>query len=286
VSLRFGLEIRPACSSAYTQYVFSGNNPVDPGGSLSTTQPVGYDYWAIMYERYRVIGSRIRIVAQVGGLNAAGSAPGLSGQIAVYPSNASAAVSSLSDAMSQPYVKFKEFNTAQRCEISTVMPTAKISGIKVMEGADQLQATIGTGPANEWFWCVGWTNTTTYNTAANDFLVEVTYDVEFFDRAQLNKSTLDFVHRAYLHHCQLLIKREIESKEKQKTPSDFLKRIEIELGDSKLESKVEHLKPLCVSEDEEDYPLEVLKSKAKEAQRKLALAENDLKLETASRKGK
>jgi len=178
--------------------------------ALGTIQPVGFDYWAAMYERYRVIGSKCRVVATLVGVGTGGGVGGAASlSVALYPSNATGGLVSLSDAISQPLAKNSDATHAQRATLQSVMSTSKISGNKAVEGADQFQATIGANPANEWYWNIGFICGAAYTSTEVNIDIVVTYDVEFFDRAQLNRSSLvaEHIRKAYLAHCAELQQR-------------------------------------------------------------------------------
>jgi len=200
--------------------------------STGTIQPVGFDYWASMYERYRVIGSKCRVVATLVGNGAGGGVGGAASlSVTLYPSNATGGLVSLADAMSQPFAKNSDATHAQRAVLQSVMSTSKMSGNKTVEGADQFQATIGANPANEWYWNIGFVCGGAYTSTDVNIDIVITYDVEFFDRAQLNRSTLvsEFIHKAYLARCAELKQQAqprkgvfiTEHKDEKKSSSDI-----------------------------------------------------------------
>lgn len=195
------------------QYVASGNGLFDPGLSLSSGQAVGFDYWASMYEKYRVIGSRCHLTASLADTSTGAATVEGHTSVTLYPSNAAGALSSIDDAASQPYATRMEITSAKPVSITKTMKTSVITGIKDMLGADQLQAAVSGTPSNEWFWNVGVVSTSNYTDARTELAFIITYDVEFFDRAQLNRSTLAFIHKAYLANCIHLEQRLKEEKE-------------------------------------------------------------------------
>jgi hypothetical protein len=84
-----------------------------------------------------------------------------------------------------------------------------MSGNKSVEGSDQFQATIGASPANEWYWNIGFICGAAYTSTDVNIDMVTTYDVEFFDRAQINRSSLvaGYIRKAYLAHCAELQQR-------------------------------------------------------------------------------
>jgi hypothetical protein len=178
----------------------SGNGLFDPGLSLSSNQAVGFDYWASMYERYRVIGSHIQVNLSLGTTATSGSVA-TQATVTVFPATANASLATQSDANAQPYATVRDATTQTPTRIQKTMKTSIIAGLKAMEGADQLQALVSGTPSNEWFWNIGITSNASTTDHFTEFDIVVTYDVEFFDRAQINRSTMDFIHRAYLSNC-------------------------------------------------------------------------------------
>jgi hypothetical protein len=228
VSLRFAISQTAAASGTYAQLSVSGNNCFDPGLSLSSGQCVGFDYWASMYERYRVIGSSIHVQSMMQ-INAAGGGLEVAGTVCVFPATATASLASMNDAQAQPYAKTKDTTAATQSSIRSVMKTSTICGIKNMEGADQLQALISAGPANEWFWNIGIISGAAYTNYFTDLDFIVTYDVEFFDRAQINRSSLEAIHKAYLANCLAVeAKYQDLTKLRQKAQDRFKEELEKE----------------------------------------------------------
>lgn len=210
VSLRAAISYNAAASASYTQLSLSGNSAFDPMASTGTIQPVGFDYWASMYERYRVIGSRCHLVTTLVGTGTGGGIGGAASlSVALYPSNATGSLATFSDAIAQPLAKNSDATHAQRSVLQSTISTSKMSGNKSVEGSDQFQATIGASPANEWFWNIGFICGAAYTSTDVNIDMVTTYDVEFFDRAQINRSSLvaGYIRKAYLAHCAELQQR-------------------------------------------------------------------------------
>ncbi len=235
-SLRFCITATNAASTSYAQLVVSGNGLFDPGLSLSAGQPVGFDYWAAMYERYRVIGSRCHLTASLADTSTGSASVEGHTSIVLYPSNASGSLSSLDDAASQPYATRMEITSAKPISITKTMKTSVITGIKDMLGSDQLQALISGTPGNEWFWNVGVVSTAAYADGRTEISFVITYDVEFFDRAQINRSTLAFIHKAYIANCIHIEKRLVEEKELSR---NAVARFELEKSQLQHEMKLD-----------------------------------------------
>lgn len=288
-SLRCTFERASAAATSVGGIPLSGNNVQDPTLSAGTEQPPGFTALATLYSRYRVIASHVEIRA-VMAQSAITGAMNASGQIAIYPANSSGTPTDMESAISQALAKFRQITANTPQVIKHTMSTVKITGQRTLAGSDRLQSLVSGAPSEEWYWVIVFASDAAYTDVRLDFHIQITYDVEFYDRPVINQAFESWKHmkNAYLARCRE-IKADIVAEEKRRAEAKarvedaILGKLSVESKESK---QSEQPKPLCVSEDEEDYPLEVLKSKAKEAQRKLALAENDLKLETASRKGK
>jgi hypothetical protein len=163
-----------------------------------------------MYERYRVIGSRCHLVTTLVGTGTGGGVGGAASlSVALYPSNATGSLATFSDAIAQPLAKNSDATHAQRSVLQSTISTSKMSGNKSVEGSDQFQATIGASPANEWYWNIGFICGAAYTSTDVNIDMVTTYDVEFFDRAQINRSSLvaGYIRKAYLAHCAELQQR-------------------------------------------------------------------------------
>lgn len=242
VSLRFSTFEGIALSGSYLQRAVSGNSAFDPGAALSTAQPVGFDYWSSMYDRYRVIGSQIQLKLCLGGTSAGNSSATTT--VTCWPGTQSGTLSSLADAEAQPYAKTVNVTTDVPKIITSVMKTSTVTGIKDLEGADQLQALISANPVNEWYWNIGFASQATYIDMHLALEYIITYDVEFFDRAMINRSSLVWKHikSAYLERCAE--HREQAREHKMRQQKAELKQVE----------QLAHLKQLDAGLQEiEDY---------------------------------
>lgn len=208
VSLRFGAQ-SDAKTPSLDLIRVSGNNIQDPLGSTGSGAPPGFSFWATMYERYRVIGSRIEVTTRISNDQKDTDALRCSGRTIVFPSNNTTSLASGSDYQSQPYAKTRSVTSNIPCRIVSTMKSATILGQKDVLGADRLQSQVTTGPADEWFWRVvnsPDTDFSTHNMFATT--VTVTYDVEFFDRQPLDRSSITKHHEAaYLENCRQILEK-------------------------------------------------------------------------------
>jgi hypothetical protein len=128
---------------------------------------------------------------------------------------------------------------------------SEILGVKDVEGADRLQATIAASPAEQCLWSIIGRTVDSVTATTVEINVLITYDCEFFDR-QVQTQSL--------------------SRDSKKTKPES-KEIKTKQEDDEWD-------------DLDNQPVELLRAKAKELQRAVSKAELNEKLETASKKGK
>lgn len=207
-SLRFGYELKVSASTSFVQQSFAGNSAADPSLSLGSLQPVGFDYWALMYDRYRVIGSRceLKLMYTCDNTLAARSA---TGTFVLWAADSVTTLTSISDAMAQPRAVTQDVTAQTPKRIVQTHKTSDILGFKNLEGSDSMQAVVSASPAQPWFWNLAIVSDAAYSDQSFFAEVVITYDVEFFQRAQLNRSTLmgQLVQQAYKEKCKDLIAR-------------------------------------------------------------------------------
>jgi hypothetical protein len=108
------------------------------------------------------------------------------------------------DAAASPYAKWQlqaanvnsSFHTGG---VHHSMSTRKIFGQEMAEfkGSDDNVAAVTTVPAEEWFWTVAWHNLDGSTTVPLHYMVQIDYDVEFFERVL---QTIDAMERIVKDH--------------------------------------------------------------------------------------
>jgi len=147
-------------SGVGTQYYLLGNSIVDPGGSMASTQPYGYDILLQVYNNYRVYASAIQCEAMLGPSGSTTQA-NLPYQMIVWPNNATTSyVSDYQSALQQPYSKnvMLSNNTAQTTQkiLKSYMSTMKILGapsVAILTD-DLYSAAIASSPSRTWQWSI------------------------------------------------------------------------------------------------------------------------------------
>lgn len=178
---------------ALATYVFTGNGLFDPDVTGSGLQPLGFDQWATLYQRYRSIASNIEVNLSTPGAttNATGSF-----DVAVAPSNTSSVFSSFTAAASSPYAKMVSFNGngAPGRKLKSKMDTAVFMGVPPLAvlADDTLQASVSANPTDMWYWHVCAVTSDLTSTATILMFTKVTYLVDFFVKQVLTLSVSEF----------------------------------------------------------------------------------------------
>lgn len=178
VKLRYNSIVSIAPGVPAGGYIFRGNSCFDPDFSGVGKQPLGFDQWANMYNKYRVRASKI--VIQLSNTNTTVPA-----SVSLYPSEDASLPGTIEGALSQPYSKQKISGIASSTPNLTLthyMSSKKMLGVKSIEMADEFAAFTTADPTNEWFWIIFVANLSTAGVVTFQGLVKITYYVEFFDR--------------------------------------------------------------------------------------------------------
>jgi len=198
VTLRYATNFnRTTPGIGSTSYFFRGNGPFDPDFTSTGGQPVNWDDFSAIYQRYRVWSSKITwMVANT----ASGTLDMVSG--VVGPRHASTALSTLAahEAFQcQPYTKYQKniiYNNGTRSQSGSLsMSTHKFFGLTVgqFQGQDDCTSLVTTVPNHEWFWCLNFVADDQSSSTVLYINVILEYDIEFWDRFD---TTLDFISKA------------------------------------------------------------------------------------------
>lgn len=165
-------------------YTFRGNSVFDPNLTGTGGQPCNFDDFAVHYNRYRVMGSRISVSS-----NFANN--GLGMRLVLFPWNATAPTTTYADCIAQPYsLAARPSANVPAIPVNSIT-TAKILGRTDAEvkGSDNCQALCTANPTDAWLWSLLYDNpeATTISMYAN-FVID--YDVIFFDRIAANLDAL------------------------------------------------------------------------------------------------
>lgn len=172
-----------ANSAAAGRQQFSMNSLFDPDFTGTGAQPEYFDQLAALYNRYRVYGSAIRVTLLP--FDAGGAQVNVPVNVVLVPSAQSLASVNVDDAAGLPRAQNRVSTGNMDNKNQTMIASHSISeilGVKDVEGADRLQATISASPAEQALWSIIARTANGTTAAYLAISVRVTYDCEFFDR--------------------------------------------------------------------------------------------------------
>lgn len=196
--LKFSVSSNVASSGTLATPLVSINNLFDPGVSLSAAQPVYFDQLALMYNRYRVYASKIKVIAAFQANTSGVGTTQMSSRLVVAPINGALTPTTIEDAIAQSSAKWDEATSTKPAKVVQSVTCAALTGSRNITGSDRFQATVGAAPTEVLNWAVSYLNNVTQSAIDFHIEIELTYDVEFFDRINLDRSTLAFqlLHKA------------------------------------------------------------------------------------------
>ncbi len=164
---------------------FRGNSVYDPDFSGVGDQPLYYSQWQTIYERFRVLGSKIILKAVTS------NTPGTHLAVAAIPdTNFVSAATNLQNLSSQKYAMNK-FIRPSGNESTFIMEasTSALFGIpeSAIELDDTYQGTIASDPAKSWIWQITHVPTDKVATATTYCNMCIEYDVILFDRLNVTQ---------------------------------------------------------------------------------------------------
>lgn len=173
-------EVIHLTGAASSLYQFRGNSLFDPDLTGAGHQPYMFDQWSLMYSRYRVFGSSIKVNA----LNESGT---VAAQVIVYPSGSvSAVANTISEASELPRAgETYIIPVASRFPvmIKRYASTRSIEGLKktAVSIDDTYAAPVTTNPGNVWEWNIV-TESIDLTTTLDAYLsVKMVYYAEFYE---------------------------------------------------------------------------------------------------------
>lgn len=162
-------------------YVFRGNSLFDPNLTATGHQPLYFDQYSAVYDRYRVLGSSIR-------LDVVNISAGSACYMVVEANTDQSTFTSISDIYEQGRSRAPRIiPVASRISVrhKQYASTRKVCGLtksQVMD--DTFAALVTTNPGNVWYWNILFGSTDQTTSINVNFVVKITYYVQFFDRKQ------------------------------------------------------------------------------------------------------
>lgn len=157
---------------------FRGNSVFDPDFTGFGEQPMFYDQYTAIYERYLVTSSSVEVL----GMNTSNSQ---AAELALYPSTSSVLPSGNPTIIkSYNHAKFRQVQEQRgggRVKMFSRMSTKKIRGESLLD--DSFGALTSASPTRQWFWhLVGAAGDLTTNVISVTLIITVTYRVKFHKR--------------------------------------------------------------------------------------------------------
>jgi hypothetical protein len=168
-------------------YIFRANGCFDPNQSSTGHQPLGFDQWALLFNHYVVLGSRITVTATPADLT--GQSPGHVGNY-------------LTDGKSTPYSTSRMFIEARKGTVRAIVPrqakAARFSNkfsakgffgvTDVKDNITHLGAAVTADPTEEAYFTT-WYQTSDNSTDTMSFTATIDYIVAFSEPKDLAQST-------------------------------------------------------------------------------------------------
>jgi len=168
-----------------TSYLFRGNGPFDPDLTGTGSQPCGFDQWSSFYTRQRTLGSRIKVRA----ISLAQTLTYFRFVLAPIPDTSPINVTTGIDNLAvTKYAQMAEVVTNTRpITLSMECGSAKIYGRPkyAVDSEVDWSSLVTTTPNTQWIWQISLDAIDLTNTASVTFIVELEYDIVFFDRVPL-----------------------------------------------------------------------------------------------------
>lgn len=158
--------------------IFRGNGPYDPEYATGGGQPAGYDQMALLYRRYLVHASKVKLKL-VNMSSTTGAA-----HVCLYPSTDKDSITGgLTTTVQYPYAKSiilaPNGSGSSIGELTNYITTKKIRGEKVID--TDYGGTVTNWPTREWFWHL-YVQGIGGNNVNIDGIIEIEYMIEWTKR--------------------------------------------------------------------------------------------------------
>lgn len=170
---------------SYMPYVFRGNSVFDPDYTGTGHQPLYYDQYGAIYNRYCVAGSAIQ-------LDVINDAGGAALQYTVEPSTNVSTFTDISAVYEQSRAgapKIVPIAARVSSRFKRYASTRQVSGLtKIMSESDAWTSSIGNNPSENWFWNILFQSMDGSSAVDGYFVVKLIYYVHFYDRITIGQS--------------------------------------------------------------------------------------------------
>lgn len=163
--------------------IYRGNGMYDPTFAIGGHQPSGFDEYSVIYSKYLVVGSSIRVIYSNEGSTAA--------ECVVYPANTGSVPSSFNTIQEKPYIRHTVISPKSEDQASQTMyaSTKKMLGLTNVQPEDNVYTALTTAdPSAQWFWHVSGHTLDDSSVLSIRVRITIKYKVIFFARNQLSGS--------------------------------------------------------------------------------------------------
>lgn len=171
-------------SSPVANYIYRGNSLYDPDVTTGGHQPLFYDQYIAVYEKYRVFGSSIRIQVV--------NESTVPAYVIITPSTSPVTLTTVSAILEQNRASSLRVilpNGYNSSSQKRYCSTKQATGVTYKEILDQdYAATYGANPINLWYWNLFAESIDNTTNLSLRFIVTITFYCEFFDRQNVAQS--------------------------------------------------------------------------------------------------
>lgn len=225
--LSYIYEGQTGATSASVIGTLLGNDFQQSGSLENTVGPPGLDVYASMYSRYRILGSKVKIsmVSNPYGISGVGSSAAMSQQDVIWGLYPQAGVdgdptdgslpNELGSFMNEPYGSWRQtagYQGRNKSSINRYLTTKKVFGTPISQEDDyagvfgvcstgSTSVEITSNPLKIWFWRL-WASmlpsqvyqpgVPNYTTVYLNFIVQITYYVQFEGRRVFDRTTISY----------------------------------------------------------------------------------------------
>lgn len=176
-------------TTAFQTKFYGMNTPRLPDQNVAgdTTQPVYFDNYTGIYDKYICYGSSINVTF-------VNTSTGLVEQMMLCPTDTTSFAAGAQDFRQSPKARYKLVGIlgsgANVKRIYMKMMTKKILGLKYLDPSDaQNNGTASVDPTRKTYWCLGFDTIREDATAASGtFFISIKYFIKFFDRKYVTDS--------------------------------------------------------------------------------------------------
>jgi hypothetical protein len=168
-------------SGAVAQNVLRHNGLLDVDVTGGATQPEGFDEWMTMYDRFRVVASKLKLKSASSGTT------NLNGSFicVLTPSTSATVYATIADAESAPFAISKMYSFGGNpLTMSKYLSVSTLVGIspQAVLAEQSYSGTVGADPGDPTYWHLTFQAMDAATTTSAYLFVEIEFLVDFFDR--------------------------------------------------------------------------------------------------------